>query len=219
MIRNALFFFFCCFSLLGQEFAEVDEDIPYREDQFYFGASLVLLQSNLESFNPRGISRHFQWGVVRDYPLTKTGQIAAGIGLGMAFERYTTNLFSSENTFAFTDLNDALKSPLFLSVHSLELPLSFRWRSSTATDFSFWRIYGGIALQYHYSKRAKQDSTLIPLADEIQNFGTTAHLSFGYNTWNFYLAYQFSTIFKGTLDGGTPFQLNPFKMGLIFYLL
>lgn len=218
MIQKVLFFFFCCFSVFGQEF-EGGDHATYREDQFYFGTSLVLLDSNLESFNPRGISRHFQWGVVRDYPLTKTGKIAAGIGLGMAFERYTTNLISTEKTFAFSDLNDALTSPLFLSVHSLELPLSFRWRSSTATDFSFWRIYGGVALQYHYRKRAKQEAQFFPLTDEIQNFGTTAHLSFGYNTWNFYLAYQLNPIFTSPVSGNASFQLIPLKIGLIFYLL
>ena len=58
----------CCSNLIGQNNLN-DIDTPfYREDQIYFGASFMLLNSNQEKFKPQGISRHFQLGFVRDIP-------------------------------------------------------------------------------------------------------------------------------------------------------
>ena len=75
---------------LGQE--DTNAEVFFREDQFYLGASFMILQSDQEDFSPRGLSRHFQWGFIRDIPIIPSGKIALGLGLGMSFERYNTNL-------------------------------------------------------------------------------------------------------------------------------
>jgi len=51
--------------------------------------------------------------------------------------------------------------------------------------------------------------------------GAVAHLSFGYNTWNFYLAYHLSPFFDKEFKILTvnSLELNPIKIGLIFYIL
>ena len=196
----------------------------YREDQIYLGVSFIALDTNKENFDARGLSSHFQWGLVRDFPIDSSGQFALGVGLGMGFERYNTNLNRTvyQQTKGLYTLNDdPTVSPLFFSIQSLELPLSLRWRSSSSTDYAFWRIYGGIAFQWNYRVRAKQDTVVFPVKTELHNLGATAHLSFGYNTWNFYLAYRLTPFFKMDLlsPQTLPIELTPIKVGLIFYLL
>ena len=213
---------FSCFYLQGQEQEAVEENPHYREDQIYFGASFMLLNSNQQEFKPQGLSRHFQWGLVRDIPLSKSGRFATGVGLGMAFERYTTNLIPlGQGKYTLSNSDSVIADPLFFSVQSLELPLSIRWRSSTPYDYAFWRIYGGVSFQWHYRLRAKQNGDFLDLKDELEVFGTTAHLSFGYNTWNFYVAYRLTPFLntKTEVPNALPIQLTPIKIGLIFYLL
>jgi len=206
----------------GQEDASPREDF-FREDQFYVGASLMILQSNQQDFNPQGLSRHFQWGFIRDIPLNASGKFAAGLGLGMSFERYNTNLTRYEGEFTSVQYSiaDQTNSPLFFSIHSLELPLTLRWRNATADNFAFWRVYGGVSLRWNYYNKIRQETLEVKNSNDLENFGTVAHLSFGYNTWNFFLAYHLSPFLdNATLDTNTlPLQLNPIKIGLIFYIL
>jgi len=208
--------------LHAQEANTSEDSTLYREDQIYFGASFMILQSNQERFKPQGLSHHFQWGLVRDIPLSESGRVATGIGLGMGMERYTTNLiFSGEGIYTLPELNTNSTDPLFISVQSLEVPWTLRWRSSSPTDFAFWRVYGGVTLQWNYRIRAKQNSEALPLSEQLDAFGASANLSFGFNTWNFYLAYRLTPIFnsnQGSLPT-LPIQITPLKIGLIFYLL
>ena len=83
-------------NLFGQDLATSVNSDFFREDQIYMGISLVSLKSNAEDFNPRALSRHFQWGIIRDIPLVSSSEFSTGLGLGMSFERYTTNLSYSE---------------------------------------------------------------------------------------------------------------------------
>ena len=196
----------------------------YREDQIYLGVSFVALVSDQDALDARGLSSHFQWGVVRDFPIVPSGKFALGVGLGMGFERYNTNLNRMQDVqgkgfYSFN--NDSTSAPIFFSIQSLELPFSFRWRSSSSTDYAFWRIYGGIAFQWNYRLRAEQNELSLSVRDELQHFGATTHLSFGYNTWNFYLAYRVTPFFyKDSLSSQMlPLKLAPIKVGLIFYLL
>ena len=205
----------------GQE--DTKSDVLFREDQVYLGASFMILQSNQKDFNPRGLSRHFQWGFIRDLPITSSGKVALGLGIGMSFERYNTDLkldISEFNPVKFL-IPDESTSPLFFSVHSLEIPLTLRWRNATANNFAFWRVYGGVSLRWNYYNKVRQETFELKNSNELSNFGTIAHLSFGYNTWNFYLAYHFNPFFKKTLldSNNVPLEINPLKIGLIFYIL
>ena len=58
--------------LLAQD--ETLADSLYREDQIYLGVSSAVLLSDQSDFKPQGLSRHFQFGVVRDIPLSENGQ-------------------------------------------------------------------------------------------------------------------------------------------------
>ena len=159
-------FFLLGFFSFGQESTDVIEENTnevidssfYREDQIYLGVSFVGLVSDQENFYAKGLSSHFQWGVVRDFPIVPSGQLAVGLGLGMGFDRHTTNLNRIEDTQGkgIYSLNtDVTASSLFFSMQSLEFPISFRWRSSSPSDYAFWRVYGGVAFQWNYRVRAE----------------------------------------------------------------
>ena len=65
-------------SLWGQDVSEQTKPL-FREDQFYVGVSFMLLQTNQDQFDPLGLSRHFQWGFVRDIPLNDSGKLASAV--------------------------------------------------------------------------------------------------------------------------------------------
>lgn len=213
----------CTLSTVWSQEEDATRNEFFREDQFYLGASFMVLQSSEDNFNPQGLSRHLQWGFIRDIPLNTSGKIAAGLGLGMSFERYSTNFssaFERIDKVQYT-IAEETASPMFFSVHSLELPLSLRWRNATPDNFAFWRVYGGVSLRWNYYNKIRQETFEVKNSSDIQNFGAVAHLSFGYNTWNFYLAYHLSPFFVETVvdSTGQPLDLNPIKIGLIFYIL
>ncbi len=209
-------------TLLAQD--ETLADSLYREDQIYLGVSFAVLLSDQFDFKPRGLSRHFQFGVVRDIPLSENGQFALGIGIGMSFERYNTNVIRSDDfnsNISYTVSRNLEDNPFLFSLQSLDLPLSIRWRNSSSKDYVFWRIYGGISFQWNYRIYAKKEDMSFSVSKDIQNIGVKTHLSFGYNTWNFYIAYKLTPFFNPTSfsNGATPFDISPLKIGLIFYLL
>jgi hypothetical protein len=183
----------------------------------------MVLNSDQEDFNPRGLSRHFQWGFIRDLPLNSSGKLAIGMGLGMSFERYNTNLNldkTNDNSVNYF-IADRSASPVFFSIHSVEIPLTLRWRNATLDNFAFWRVYGGVSLRWNYYNKIRQEIFEIKNSNDIENLGAVAHVSFGYNTWNFYLGYNLNSFFsKMTSDfNRLPIELNPIKIGLIFYIL
>ena len=209
-------------TLLAQD--ETLADSLYREDQIYLGVSFAVLLSDQFDFKPRGLSRHFQFGVVRDIPLSENGQFALGIGIGMSFARYNTNVIRSDDfnsNISYTVSRNLEDNPFLFSLQSLDLPLSIRWRNSSSKDYVFWRIYGGISFQWNYRIYAKKEGMSFSVSKDIQNIGVKTHLSFGYNTWNFYIAYKLTPFFNPTSfsNGATPFDISPLKIGLIFYLL
>ena len=199
-----------------------DEEFKfYREDQIYFGTSLMLIKSNQEDLKARGLPRHFQFGIIRDMPLIKSGKLSTGLGLGISFERFTTNLIRSATGLYLLDLNNNIYDPLSISVQSFEIPISIRWRNSSDRDFAFWRVYGGIKVNWNYRIKAKQNSSFLTIGEELKKFGTNAYLSFGYNTWNFYLSSPIVSIFDSlnTNQYNSLIKIVPLKVGLIFFIL
>ena len=209
------------FRLRSQKIAKQNDSIFYREDQIYFGASLLLLNTNQDDLKMRGLSRHFQFGLMRDIPLTKSGKLSSGLGLGISFEKFTTNLIPLENGIYSFDLENNINSFFSVSVKSFEIPFAIRWRNSTNLDYAFWRIYGGIKINWNFQNKATENLNFKTTNQEINAFATNAFLSFGYNTWNFYLSYPLTPIFnsKITNSNNSSIRISPIKVGLIFFVL
>ena len=209
-------------SFLQSQNIPKDEEFEfYREDQIYFGTSLMLIKSNQEDLKAGGLPRHFQFGIIRDMPLIKSGKLSTGLGLGISFERFTTNLIRSASGLYSLDLNNNIYNPLSISVQSFEIPISIRWRNSSDRDFAFWRVYGGIKVNWNYRIKAKQNSNFLTIGEELKKFGTNAYLSFGYNTWNFYLSSPIVSTFDflNSTQNNSAIKIAPLKVGLIFFIL
>jgi len=209
------------FKLQSQNTEQQNDSTFYREDQIYFGASLLLLRTNQENLNTRGLSHHFQFGLMRDIPLIKSGKLSSGLGLGISFEKFATNLISQENGIYSFDLENNMNNSLSVSVKSFEIPFTIRWRNSTSLDYAFWRVYGGIKINWNFQIRATENLNFETINQDINIFGTNAFVSFGFNTWNFYFSYPLTPVFNSNnMNPDSPsIRIKPIKLGLIFFVL
>ncbi len=221
---HILIVLFYCHNLLGQKSNDDNDTKFYREDQIYFGTSFMLLDSNQEAFMPRGLSRHFQLGFVRDIPLISSGKLAIGIGLGYSSQNYNSNLirFNIDNESSIFIVNNTLNQKSKISFNFIEFPISLRWRNSSLNNYQFWRVYTGIKFQRNFLSKLKYGSGDIKnISNEVNNWNKELYLSFGYNTWNFYFSYGLNQIMKNIRDqySDKSFKVRSLKIGLIFYLL
>ena len=224
------FYLLCAVSLMAQDTVpNADLDHNYREDQFYAGVTYNLVTSVPSSINLRGVSGGVNFGFLRDMPINEKRNIAIAIGAGLAFDRYGYNLFigedANENTI-FRSLGSEVEFDTSrFSTATIEAPLEFRWRTSTAEEYKFWRIYGGVRVGYTYWYRAffvqpnnEVSQTNIP---EFEKLRLAATLNFGYSTFNFYAYYSINTFFKNAFLEGTnePLDFRTLKLGVVFYIL
>lgn len=224
-------FLFLVFPLivLAQDIPSVQEiDSLYREDQFYVGVTYNILVNTPEGVSNEGFSGGLHFGFLRDMPINERRNIALAAGLGYAVNKYGYTMFIGEddtNNTTFVALTDdfTYDKNRFVT-HQIEMPIEFRWRTSTPEFYRFWRIYTGFKLGYVYYHKATfvQDNnriqqTAIPEFDKLR---TSLFLNFGYNTFNFQVQYNFNPFFNkdATLEG-QPIDLSALKIGLIFYIL
>lgn len=202
-------------------------DDKYREDQFYIGFTYNILQNRPSGISQNNLSNGLHIGVIRDFPINKKRNKAIGIGLGYSYNSYFHNLKAVEtgNGIAYEAIgNDVSFKRNKYRTHELELPVEFRWRTSTAETYKFWRIYAGFKVGYIFSGISKFISDTEKLKfqnDDLKRFQYGLTLSAGYNTWNFHLYYGLNKLFKDDTFtvNGEQFQINTIKVGLMFYIL
>jgi hypothetical protein len=220
-IKGVLLLMFLCLPLrfLAQEDAE--RDTFYLEDQLFLSIVYNSLMDTPPAFEQNGISYGLSFGFIKDIPFNKRRNLGMALGLGYAYHRYNHNLLHDTGGFR---LAEAYASNVF-SHSSLEVPLEFRWRTSTYDKFKFWRIYGGINFSYLFRNRAKyrlgQETTVLRNMTEINKFQYGISLAAGYNTWNFYVNYALTPLYKdGVVDTNDALlRMKPLRLGLIFYML
>ena len=214
-----------CFA---QEHMKIEVDSLYKEDQFYAGITYNLLGKRENDIKQSGFSLGFHLGFIKDMPLNQKRNVAIGIGLGYSANSFNQNLLvNKDNTDNFIysileDTNTYTKNKF--STHLIELPIEFRWRTSTATDYNFWRIYTGFKFGYILTHTTKYKGDLGNIKYSNNNdfnklqYGLT--LSAGYNTWNLHLYYGLNPIFsKDAQINGNAIDINTIKIGLMFYIL
>ncbi|WP_046744164.1 porin family protein [Kordia zhangzhouensis] len=202
-------------------------DENYREDQFYIGITYNILQNRPSEVSQNNFSSGIHLGFIRDFPINENRNKAIGIGIGYSYNSYFHNLKATEtdNGIVYEVINgDENFSRNKYRTHEVELPIEFRWRTSTATDYKFWRIYAGFKLGYMFSGISKfiGDSGKLKFQnDDFDSFRYGLTLSAGYNTWNFHLYYGLNALFKdGTsTNTGERFEMSAIKVGLMFYIL
>jgi len=203
-------------------------DSLYREDQFYIGLTFHLLGDLPESVSQSGFSGGLHLGLIRDFPLNKRRNIGLGAGLGWSVNSFGQELFigeDSNNNTIFRNLNSEgiqYDSNRF-TTQLIEVPIEFRWRTSTADSHKFWRVYTGLRLGYVYYFKStfKQGGNQVVQTDvpELVRFRIGSTISFGYNTFNLHLYYSLNPFFKDAKLGNADIGITTFKVGLMFYIL
>src|SRR5690606_15620929 len=224
--------FFWMSTLFSQEVA-VDSsgvvDTKYREDQFFLAITYNLLEKKPKDVSQTGFSSGFHFGYIRDFPLNKRRNFGLGLGLGASINSYNHNIYVFEDgngDIAYANLNnlDLSYSKNKFATYLFEVPLEVRWRTSTATEYKFWRIYTGFKMGYLVASSTKfKGSGGKVKNNNVNDFNNLQYgltFSAGYNTWNFHIYYSLNPILNNDakLDGET-IDMSAIKFGLIFYIL
>lgn len=204
-------------------------DKNYREDQFYASITYNLLGKKISGVSQSGFSSGFHIGFIRDMPINTKRNIAIGIGLGLSTNSFNQNLLISEDNgvlnYAILD-DDVSFSKNKFTTYLIEMPFEFRWRTSTATDYDFWRIYTGLKVGYIVYNSSKfkglPDDIKLSNIDDFNKLQYGLTLSAGYSNVNFYFYYALNSIFDTNAklnENNETIDMNAVKIGLIFYIL
>lgn len=202
-------------------------DSLYREDQFYFSITYNMFTDIPAQFRQNKFSLGLAGGFLRDMPINKSRTVAFATGLGLSYQNYFQNLTISKDAsgavaYGVNDYGQFVSNRY--RQYSVELPIEFRWRNSTFESYKFWRIYGGMKLSYIFSSSSILDdgeqTYRINNNPDINKFQYGPYISAGYNTWNLYIYYGLSPLFKSaTTVDGNKINLKTLNAGLIFYIL
>jgi hypothetical protein len=216
--------FFSVFSQSVPDFEAVDS--LYREDQFYFGVTYNTLQKRPLGVTQNKFTPSFSIGFLRDMPINKDRNKAFAAGLAYSLNSYNQNILISENngTPVYNAIQDGtLFDTNKLSLHSIDIPIEYRWRTSVPNTHKFWRIYTGLKLSYLFYTQSKyedsQTSYLVTGNLDINKFQYGTYLSIGYNTVNFNIYYGLNPIFKSAEINGKTIEMTSLNFGFMFYIL
>jgi hypothetical protein len=216
--------FFSVFSQSVPDFEAVDS--LYREDQFYIGVTYNTLQNRPIGVTQNNFTPSFSIGILRDMPINKARNKAIAAGLGYSLNSYNQNLLISENNGnrQYSVIQDGtLFDKNKLTLHSIDIPIEYRWRTSVPETHKFWRIYTGLKLSYLFNTQSSyedsQTSYTVTGNPDINKFQYGTYLSVGYNTVNFNIYYGLNPIFKSAELNGRAIEMNTLNFGFMFYIL
>ena len=216
--------FFSVFSQSVPDFEAVDS--LYREDQFYIGVTYNTLQNRPIGVTQNNFTPSFSIGILRDMPINKARNKAIAAGLGYSLNSYNQNLLISENNGnrQYSVIQDGtLFDKNKLTLHSIDIPIEYRWRTSVPETHKFWRIYTGLKLSYLFDTKSSyedsQTSYSVTGNPDINKFQYGTYLSVGYNTVNFNIYYGLNPIFKSAELNGRAIEMNTLNFGFMFYIL
>ncbi|MCI4443571.1 MAG: PorT family protein [Lentimicrobium sp.] len=201
-------------------------DSLYREDQFYFGFTLNTLQNKPAGLTQDKFSSGFSLGFLRDMPINKKRTIAIAPGLGFSYNNYNQNLaiteFNQMPVYSIIDPTITYNKNRFTQF-LVEVPIEFRWRTSTYDSHKFWRIYGGFKMGYLiYDKSVYEDAQgkiVITNNKDFNKFQYGAYLSAGYNSINVYAYYGLNSLFQSAKTANESIDMNSLNIGIMFYIL
>ena len=192
-------------------------DTRYREDQIYIAMSYNLMNNKPDSDSNALFSGGFNLGYILDIPLNERRNAGVGIGLGYSYNSYSNSFLMNIGEKEETYETSRFKSQL------IEMPIEFRWRTSTASDYTFWRVYAGMKFGYLFRSKSKfqldGESIVIKNTKAFEKFQYGLTLSAGYGSWNLYVYYGLSPLFNDVIVDNKELNMKDFNLGLKFYIL
>lgn len=206
----------------------IANDSLYREDQFYIGFTYNMLMIKPKGFHDRKFSSGFTGGFVRDFPFNKQRNKAFGVGLGATYNKYFQDMIiargvDGQNQYSIIEPGKDYKKNKFDEV-LIDIPLEYRYRTSTAASHKFFRVYSGLRASYVLYNKSRFTDNEFDLTytgnKDYNPIRLSAFTSLGYNTWNFYAAFGLTPIFKSSAKiDGKSVELHPLHLGIVFYIL
>lgn len=213
-------------NITAQDTVILKVDSLYREDQFYFAVTYNTLIKKPIGVSQSKFSSGLSTGFLRDMPINKKRTVAIAAGMGFSYNNYNQNLaISSPNgTSEYTIIDsDIVYDKNKFSLLSVDVPLEFRWRTSTYESHKFWRIYGGFKVSYLLYDRSIFNSAdgkvVITGNKDFNKFQYGAYISSGYNTINLYAFYGLNSLFKSAKVNNESVYMRSLNIGIIFYIL
>jgi len=211
----------------GQDAENIKEESnKYLEDQIFIGFTYNFLTEKPLGVVQRNLSYGLQLGLIKDIPLNPQGTISVGLGLGLGYNTYFSNLVAKQEndyvSYAISGTEPSFKRSK-LEMGTVEVPIEFRLRNSNLREYKFWRVYMGFKVGYSFvnnSKTVFQEKTLRFSNRDIQKFQYGPTFSFGYNTFNVYVHYLLNNLINSDVTiGDNAITLQGLRIGAIFYIL
>lgn len=216
-----------CINVFSQEepnFSAIDS--LYREDQFYFGVTYNILNLKPNGVSQNSFSTGLNLGFLRDFPINKNRTFAIAPGLGFSYNNYKENLVVDNlgGTINYSIIESGVNyDKNKLALYFVDLPVEFRWRTSTFDSHKFWRVYTGFKFSYLLLSQSRyvdvNQNFKINNNPDINKIHYGAYLSVGYNSWNLHAYYGLHNMFKNGNLNGDPIELSTLNIGLMFYIL
>lgn len=198
-------------------------DHKYLEDQLYLSLTYSILGNKPATISQNGFSGGFSLGFIKDIPINEQRNVGFGIGAGYAYNVYVQNLkISRENQTTLFELAEDYKTNR-LGINSIEMPVEFRWRTSTPEKYGFWRVYGGVKFSYLVTSKTKFIDSDVQLTTknipELNRIQYGAIMAAGYGNWNLYIYYGISPLFKNAKLNDKNIDLKDINLGMKFYIM
>ena len=204
-------------------------DDKYREDQFYFSVTYNLLAKSPNGLAQQGFSSGFHLGFIRDFPFNERRNWAVGVGLGLSSNSYNQNMLIAEKPgggydYGIIDEDSISYNKNKFTTYMVEMPFELRWRTSTAKEYQFWRIYTGFKVSYVFYNSSKFEGDIGKIRNsnisDMNGLRYGLTFSVGYSTWNAHIYYGLNSIFdKTAIINGEQVDMRSVKIGLMFYIL
>jgi hypothetical protein len=209
-----------------QKSQNIKIDSLYREDQFYMGLTYNTVQQKPSGLSQNKFSTGLSLGFLRDMPINKNRTIAIASGIGFTYNNYNQNLAITEVSgapvYSIIDSKTVFKKNKFSQL-LIDVPVEFRWRTSTYESHKFWRIHGGLKFSYLLSSKSvfdgDQGKITVKSNKDFNKLLYGTYIAAGYNTFNVYAYYGLNSLFKSAKINGEDIAMSSFNIGFIFYIL
>lgn len=201
--------------------AQVDStfvDNKYLEDQLYFSLTYIHMLDLPDEISQSGFSYGLAGGFIKDFPLNQRRNFGLGIGIGYSFNNYYFNV--NVNPPEPSEEEVSIRNNKII-LHSVEMPVEFRFRTSTANKYKFWRIYPGFKMAYKFAQNTsfgKSNDFDVDDIIDINDFLYGITFSVGYNKWNLHAYYGLNELFTEAKSNDNTISIRDLRLGLIFYI-